>query len=47
MKQLDCLLIHVPKLHHFYSLIGDHMHCMSIAAGLFAIGDQMAKAGFL
>jgi radical SAM superfamily enzyme YgiQ (UPF0313 family) len=44
--KLDCLLIHVPKLHNFYNLIGDYMYCMVMPMGLFAIADAVAREGY-
>ncbi len=43
--KIDCLLVHTPKIHNFYKLIGSHMYCMLMPMGLFAIGDMVAKEG--
>jgi hypothetical protein len=43
---LDCLLVHTPKLHNFYKLIGRHMYCMLMPMGIFAIGDMVTRNGY-
>lgn len=45
-KDLDCLLIFVPKLKNFYKPIGEHMFTVLLPMGLMSIADFVQKKGY-
>ena len=45
-KNLDCLLIFVPKMRNFYKPIGEHMFCVLLPMGLMSIADLIQKKGY-
>lgn len=44
--ELDCLLIHTPKLNDFHRLFGECIFGMYMAEGLLAIADCVYKKGY-
>lgn len=45
-EELDCLLVHVPKMNSYYKPIDTFASGMSVAMGLFAIADLVSREGY-
>lgn len=45
-KELDCLLVYIPKLDNFYKPIGNYFFAMQLPMGLLAIADLVYKSSY-
>ncbi len=46
MKNIDCLLVHVPKFHNYYKLLGPYVSHTYMTFGLLSVADNLERNGF-